>query len=330
MYKNKVILFFDNIGSKISKNDNIRNAAIGIVLLIIYSVLTKDYTIYLISNNIITVAMIVVFIYVNIIRTKFVDKTFMKGFKLTYLMLIIIIILNIVALKYLFEYTPSIYFIFLFSVQATLECCEIDQFFQFKKSNLKSIVICISYLLLFTMLFYVFEVKDSNYRLPFLTVSVEVSVVISIGTFISTLWNIITNRTTFFIDEFRKVIFYMASILIYCVGLLCLIMRYKEFAEITIFIKGITFYKFYNYIISKVLDNSLIRINDNIEIATKTKRELNSILKKRNTVLNEANIMLQKSQDKNNELIDSIYGGVFLFIRINSNILIRKRWGTWV
>ena len=126
--------------------------------------------------------------------------------------------------------------------------------------------------------------------------------------------------------EFGKIIFYMCSILIYYAGLLCLIMGYKEIAEIIIFIKCITFYKFYNYIISKVLDNSLIKINDNITIATKTKSELNSILKKRNSILNEANIMLQKSQDKNNKLIDSIYGGVFLFYDdklqyMNKNIL---------
>ena len=44
-----------------------------------------------------------------------------------------------------------------------------------------------------------------------------------------------------------------------------------------------------------------IKINDNIEIATKTKKELNSILKKRNAILNEVNVMLQKSQDKNNQ-----------------------------
>ena len=76
--------------------------------------------------------MIVVFIYVNIIRTKFVDKTFMKSFELTYLMLIIIIILNIIGFISLFEYTPRIYFIFLFSIQATLECCEIENFLDLK------------------------------------------------------------------------------------------------------------------------------------------------------------------------------------------------------
>ena len=275
--------------------------------------------------------MIIVFIYVNIIRTKYVDKTFMKSFELTYLMLIIIIILNIIGFIFLFEHTSRIYFIFLFSVQATLECCEIENFFKFKKSSLKSIIICISYCILFVMLFYVFKVNytlSSDYKSSFFIGSVVVSVIISIGTCISTLENIVRNRKEFSIDEFRKIIFYMFSILIYYIGLICLIMGYKEIAEIIIFIKCITFYKFYNYIISKVLDNSLIKINDNIEIATKTKRELNSILKKRNTILNEANVMLQKSQDKNNQLIDSIYGGVFLFYNDKLQYINKKTLGT--
>lgn len=44
-----------------------------------------------------------------------------------------------------------------------------------------------------------------------------------------------------------------------------------------------------------------------------TQKDLNSILIKRNTVLKETNIMIEKSQDKYNELIESVYGAVFLF-----------------
>ena len=295
---------------------NIRNTIIGAVLLIIYSIITKDFNIYLMLNSIITVAMIVVFIYVNIIRTKFVDKTFMKNFELTYLMLIIIIILNILGFIYLFKYTPRIYFIFLFSVQATLECCVLKNFFRIKKNSLRNIIICSSYCILFALLFNVLKVNNtlsSDYKSSFFIGSIVLSIILSIGTCISTLNSMVTIRSKLPIDEFRQIIVYMFSILFYYVGLLCLIMGYKEIAEIIIFIKCITFYKFYNYIISKVLDNSFQKINNNIEEATKTKKELNSILKKRNTILNEANLMLQKSQDKSNKLIDSIYGGVFLF-----------------
>lgn len=331
MHKNKSLLFLNSKKSKIKKNDNTRNTIIGAVLLIIYSILTKDYTIYLLLNSIVTVAMIVVFIYVNIIRTKFVDKTFMKNVELTYCMLIIIIILNITVFISVFEYTSIIYFVFLFSVQATLECCEIENFFEFKKRSFKSIIICIGYCTLFVMLFYVFKVNytlSNDYKSSIFIGSVVVSVVVSIGACISTLEKMVRNSKSFSIDEFRQIIFYMFSILFYYIGLLCLITGYNEIGEIIIFIKCITFYKFYDYIISKVLDNSLKRINNNIEIATKIKRELNSILKKRNTILNEANVMSQKSQDKNNQLIDSIYGGVFVFYNDKLQYINKKTLGT--
>ena len=54
---------------------NIINTIIGAVILIMYSILTKDFNIFLLLNSIITITMILVFIYVNIIRTKYVDKT---------------------------------------------------------------------------------------------------------------------------------------------------------------------------------------------------------------------------------------------------------------
>jgi len=71
MYNNNSLLFLNNI----------KNTIIGAILLIVYTVLVKDFNIYFLLNNIITVAMILVFIYINMIRIKFVDKTFMKYFE---------------------------------------------------------------------------------------------------------------------------------------------------------------------------------------------------------------------------------------------------------
>lgn len=90
-------------------------------------------------------------------------------------------------------------------------------------------------------------------------------------------------------------------------------MSYVKVSEFILIVKCITLYKFYDYIISKVVDSSLKELNNNIGNATKTKKELNSILRKRNSILNEISVMIKKSGDRNNELIDSIYGGVFLF-----------------
>ena len=315
MNKDTMLLFVNIIKNNLKKH-NIINTIIGTLLLITYSILTKDHTIYLLLNSIITIAMIITFIYVNTIRARFVDKTFIKSFQVKYLILIGIIILNIIGFISLFEHTQRIYFVFLFSVQATLECCGVEIFFDFKSSSSKSLIICIFYFILFMLLFYVLKINTDfgiEYKSSFLVGCIIISILINIGQCISVLEKIVNNRGLFSIEELRKIIFYMSSIMIYYIAFIGLILGYKEFSEIVIFIKCIAFYNFYSYIIGKVMDNSLVEINRNIQIATKTKRELNSILKKRNKILNEANIMLQKSQDKNNQLIDSIYGGVILF-----------------
>ena len=311
MYKYVMFLLENSI-----KKANIRYTIIAGLSLITYSILRNEFNIYLILNNIITISMITVFIYVNIIRAKFVDKTFIKNLQIGYLVLIEIVGLNWIGLIFLFEYTPRIYFVFLFSVQAVLECCSVENFFVCKKSTLKSIVICIFYLILFSIWFYMFKINNNfynEYKLYFLRGFITINVLLSIGICISVLEKIFRNKESFSVEKFRHIVFYICSILFYYIGLIGIILGYKKFSEVIILIKCIIFYNFYNYVIGKVLDNSLTKINTNIEIATKTKKELNSILIKRNKVLNEANIMLKKSREKNNQLIDSIYDGIFLF-----------------
>lgn len=305
---NKYITILD----KVKKNNNIKNIIILSILLSVVFIFSKEFKIYIVVNYIITIATIVAFIYVNIIRTKFVDKTFMKSFGGTYLVLIIILILNIIGIILLFHNISKNYFLILYSVQATMEYCLLGNIFELKNSSLKSLVISLGYCILFIGSFIMIKANYASFddcRLSFFIISI----LMSIGTCASSLEDMLRNKKHFSDGEFVRIIFYMFSVMINYLGLICLNMGYEEVAEIIIIIKSIIFYKFYSHIISKVLNDSLKKINNNIHIATKTKKDLNSILKKRNTILNEVNVMLQKSQDKNDELIDSIYGGVFLF-----------------
>ncbi|WP_160692394.1 HAMP domain-containing sensor histidine kinase [Clostridium sp. C2-6-12] len=315
MYKDAILLWCNNI-MKSLKKPKVRNIIIAVFVVLTYSLITSEYNIYLILNSIITISMITVFIYVNLIRTKFVDKTFMKSFQIGYFILIGIIILNIVGFMLLFEYTPRIYFILLFNVQAILECCALENFLKFKGSTTKSAVILIFYSIWFVVLFYIFKSNTYFYQRSeayFLIRTIIISILISIVMCISVSRKVIKNKEIFLLDEFKQITVYISSIMLYYIGLIAIILGYKRFSEIIIFIKCIIFYRFYNFIIGKVLDNSLFKINTNIDMATKTKKQLNAILITRNRILNENNIVLKKSQEKNNQLIDSIYGGVFLF-----------------
>lgn len=316
MHNNKCLLLLKNAKNKINANNNIKNLIVLAILLIIHSIFNKDFKFYLLVNNIVTIAVLTALIYVNMIREKFINKTFIKRLQMKYLILTMIIVLNIICIILFFEDNSIIYFFLFFSVQAVLEYYEIENIFKFKSSSLKSIFICISCFILFVVLFIMLKRNNgllNSYTISIIIGSVVINIIISIGVCISTLENMLRNRIHFSGNEFRRIIFYMVSILINYIGIACLSLGYTRIAEVILIIKCVSFYKFHSYVINKLLSNSLKEINNNIEIATKTKKELNSILKKRNVILNEANVMLEKSRDKNNKLIDSIYGGVFLF-----------------
>lgn len=304
MYNNIFLLLH-----RIKMNRSMRKYIIGIIVMIIFLNCVKKFGIYLLLDNVITIAAIMAFMYVNMIRTRFVDNTFMKGFGIIYLILTSIIIINVIGIMSVVEVVPKFYIFLLCSMQATLEYCIIGNVLRFKNSNLMSLIICIFYTVIFAALLTVRE----NYRETFLIYSIVLSALLSIGMCITALKNILKIRSKFSSEEITQVVVYAISIMSNCIGLISFIYGYIEITEIIITIKTVALLKFYNYMTSEILCNSSERINNNIEIATKTKRDLNSILKRRNAILNEINIMLKRSGDKNNKLIDSIYGGVFLF-----------------
>lgn len=304
MYNNIFLLLH-----RIKMNRSMRKYIIGIIVMIIFLNCVKKFGIYLLMDNVITIAAIMAFMYVNMIRARFVDNTFMKGFGIIYLILTSIIIINVIGIMSVVEVVPKFYIFLLCSMQATLEYCIIGNVLRFKNSNLMSFIICMFYILIFAALLTVRE----NYRETFLIESIVLSALLSIGMCIAVLKNILKIRSKFSSEEVTQVVVYAISIMSNCIGLISFIYSYIEITEIIITIKTVALLKFYNYMTSEILCNSSERINNNIERATKTKKDLNSILKRRNAILNEINIMLKRSGDKNNKLIDSIYGGVFLF-----------------
>ena len=308
MYNNMMSLL-----NKIKEKKNIKKYSIVIVILILVILYMKRLEIYLLLNNVILVASVLALIYVNIIREKFVDKTFIKKFKIKYFVLISIVIVNFIGIISLVESIPNSYLVFLCSIDITLEYCIVGNIFKFKSSYLMSLISsisCICYTVIILIEHFIF--KEVYWSIPIIT-SFIASIILNFGIGLLTLRNAIRSKENFSNENFRQIISYMISITANYIFLIATGLGGIRVAEITLLIRCIFVYKFYNYITSKVLNDSLFKINNNIEKATKIKKELNEVLVKRNRILNEANIMLKKSGDKNNRLIDSIYGGVFLF-----------------
>lgn len=311
MFDNKLSLLIN----KLKLNFNLKNHSIWIIALLIYIFFIKNAKFYILLNNIISISILIAFIYVSIIKAKFVDKIFIKKIEIVYVVSIIIIILNIIGIWVSFSERYIYYLLILHSVQSSLEYCQIQNIFKFQRYIFKNVLVYLSHsvvLIVALLTLKLHNIDLNNSKLLFL-ILVILNILVNCGIGLSTLRRIVKNRHDFNNIKLKRIYFYMVSIIINYVGLIALLKGNEKIAVFIIIIKCNIFYGFYDYIISKILENSLKKIKENIKLATKTKKELNSILKKRNIILKDTNIMIQKSEDKYNKLINSIYGAVFLF-----------------
>ncbi len=97
-------------------------------------------------------------------------------------------------------------------------------------------------------------------------------------------------------------------------GLIFIKLDLNIISKVLLILKCTTFTLFYGYMIDKIRYECFNIINLNIEQAIKEKKHLNSILLKRNKILNDINTMINRTQNNYSMLLDSIYGGVFLFV----------------
>lgn len=313
MINTKLLILLNKICNKFRTNDKIKKQFIWIIILISALIGINEYKLCILLNNIIVIAIIVSFTYVSLICRIFVDKNFKKKIEVIDLVSITMIILNILGIKFLLEESFGYYFFILYNLQVSLECCQIENIFKFKRNTLKTILVFLSYGITLMSISIILNRYSKIFMMNKSILILLVTSLISFCIAISTLVSVYKNIDCCSKVKFKKILFYMISIVFNYIILISLLMNDGKFTVIAIIIKCVTFYKFYDYIIRELINSSLKKMNKNIKLTTKTKKELNSILIKRNTILKETNTMIQKSQYKYNELIDSIYAGILLF-----------------
>lgn len=312
MTYNKLLILINNIKCRMKINFKI----ILILILCVYFLFTRDYKFYIVLNNIMTISIIIAFIYVSIIRTKFVEKVFIKETKRLNIISIIIIILNVIGIKIVSKNLNIYYLVILYSIQATLEYCQIDNIFKLKINKLNSTLVYLNNIILFGLSLFLLQSNNiiyfyNNRLFIYLIIVINILIGFSIGS--SNISHIFFNVENINELDLKKILIYILSIISNYISLIAFLEGFQEISTIYMMIKSFTFYDFYNYVISKILDDSFNEINKDIRLVNRAQKDLNSILIKRNIVLKETNLMIQKSQDNYNELIDSIYGAVFLF-----------------
>lgn len=311
MIYDKLLILINNIKHKLKNCTRI----LLILILIIYFLFTGDYKFCIFLNSILSIAITMTFVYAIIIRRKFVNRAFIKVDSLN-IISITSIILNLIAINIIFT-TQNIYYLaILYYIQANLECCQLYNIFKLKTNKLNNILIFLNSIVIIILALFILKLNNIsiiNNKKVFFCLLILSNILIGFYMSINNIYSLLLIIKKFQKLDLRKISIYILSIISMYISLVPLLVGVKEVAIIIIMIKGFIFYDFYNYIISKVLDDSLKKINKSISLANTKQKNLNSLLIKRNTVLKETNIMIQKSQDKYNELIESIYGAVFLF-----------------
>lgn len=307
-----MLIGITKIKNIILKNQLLINEIIWLIILFIYFCITNDYKLYFLLNNILIISILLSFIFVNFIRSKFVDKNFMKRIKSSYIIFIIILLFNFIEIWGLFKEIDIYCLLFLYSIQYSLEGLEINNIFKLNKYKWENMILYVTEGVYIGVAFLSKYLQSINiyYYSKVIIIS---NIVINILFGLVTIYKLIKYKLDFNKYEYRKSLIYMISIVFSYISFLGLIINRLEIIVLILVFKSIAFYKAYDIIINKVLDLSLKKITNELSVATITKKELNSILKKRNTILNETNLMIQKSNDLYNELVDSIYGGIFLF-----------------
>lgn len=297
-------------------NTNFNFLLIFIVVLGGYVCIRSSYEFVIFSISIISLGITVGFVYINTVKNKILVKKISNIKKIYFLSLIIGVVIVLVILTLLKKDSMEEVF-FLLSLRATLEYSQIENIFNVENKYISNIGIHIIAIVLYVSITLI-NFKNISIEAIFSDLKLKeiayISILISLCVALSTLRKILSNRKKISKNEFKKVILYITSIMLNLSGLIFIKLDLNIISKVLLILKCTTFTLFYGYMIDKIRYECFNIINSNIEQAIKEKKHLNSILLKRNKILNDINTMINRTQNNYSMLLDSIYGGVFLFV----------------
>lgn len=315
MYNEISYIFYKFFKYRNSISSYLSNILTILLISLVYILINNNYKFYVFTTCTISLGVIIGFIYTTIIKNKIIHNGMNNLKRLYFLSIMIAAVMALIII--MVEYNSNInYIFFLLSFQTILEYSEIENIFNIKNKYVSNIVIYLCYLFLYMIIILINEKDFSNIffiNLKYLNSYLIMSIFISLCMSLSTLNKILIYRKNFSVDEFQKTIYYMCFIILNLSGYFFIIVNMEIVAVLLLSAKCIYFIKFYNYVIDKIRDDYFNIINYNIEEAVNRKKQLNSLLIKRNKILNDTNTLINKARNNYNILLDSIYGAVCLF-----------------
>lgn len=284
-----------------------RDRCIGIVIgILLYFVSINKFEMYTLIGSIMNTSTIVGFIYVNFIKSKYVDKRKVSIIDDKDLNLYYIVVINIVNIIFILLHREFKYYFITYCIQSIVEYTQVQKMYNFKNTLVNKILMYMIYMLNVST-FYVLLLRDSaSSRRGEICI---ISILFAINYISILLYNniLVKNRD-------KMINLYLLSIVLNYFSSFFINIRFNFIGCMIMLIKAIVFFKFYKYTIDLIFEDSMNIMTDNVNKARKRKRNLNTVLKKRNIILSETNAIIEKKQDKYRELIESVYGGVFMFV----------------
>ena len=262
--------------------------------------------VYILFNDMLYIAIMIMYIYgiIEIIIVVKAQKGTLKFILLnnSILLLIKILCIFLYILDFDFRYNIVIY-----AIQDTLEFLQIGIIFKINSiMNKAKYIILFYYLQILSIVCMIGQRFDNYSRKIIWEMYLGINFIMSIIVLFIIIKEAVKVKNIFMNKVLKVNLLYMFTVMCNYAYFFAFIYDRDIIMLIFLSLKIVGFYRFYNkiiFVISKYY----------MEIANIRTKEINQIIKRRNIILNEINTMIQKGEDKYNNLVDCIYDGVFLF-----------------
>lgn len=262
--------------------------------------------VYILFNDMLYIAIMIMYIYgiIEIIIVVKAQKGTLKFILLnnSILLLIKILCIFLYILDFDFRYNIVIY-----AIQDTLEFLQIGIIFKINSiMNKAKYIILFYYLQILSIVCMIGQRFDNYSRKIIWEMYLGINFIMNIIVLFIIIKEAVKVKNIFMNKVLKVNLLYMFTVMCNYAYFFAFIYDRDIIMLIFLSLKIVGFYRFYNkiiFVISKYY----------MEIANIRTKEINQIIKRRNIILNEINTMIQKGEDKYNNLVDCIYDGVFLF-----------------
>ncbi|AOR24951.1 sensor histidine kinase [Clostridium taeniosporum] len=302
----------------IDKDKKINFLSIEMIIYLIYNIyfyLSKQYKLYFLVNTLIYLAIALAIFYICLIKENIIKNLFIEYISFELFLVGVILALKLSGLILKFNMTSNNRYIYLgiiiYYFELTLQC--LGFYFTNKKRDIRTTLPIFIIIFLIT-----FTIMNCNFH-KFIYDNIKILIMFSIvSTFIIScvLINIIKALENFknltskdFIEDLK--IYVILRYLGYIASMV--LISTNKSTIVNGGLKLLAFYVLFKGVVNYMINNPMKNMKISLERTHEVNLELHRTLKKRNRILNDTNIMIEKSESNYNKLIDSVYDGVLLF-----------------